>query len=204
MPLRRALGAAALTIAVAIGGCGDGSYVRTSLGKEHHVEPAVNRISEKGGKARGAAASVQRDLGKMPGLLAAGDFTTVRQLAASILKRQPDSLAAHTYLAVALAHDGDAAGAGKHYQRATELGPAHPGALANYGIWLCEQGRAPSARLALPLPQLTGNKPSADGTRNRSTASRYRAYEHLSASGSYARRCPRAYSPLRRACDTYP
>ncbi len=159
MPLRRALGAAALTIAVAIGGCGDGSYVRTSLGKEHHVEPAVNRISEKGGKARGAAASVQRDLGKMPGLLAAGDFTTVRQLAASILKRQPDSLAAHTYLAVALAHDGDAAGAGKHYQRAAELGPAHPGALANYGIWLCEQGRAAESldwfdrALALPRQQ---------------------------------------------------
>lgn len=145
MPLRnaRTLAVVAVTVAFAIGGCGDGSYVRTSLGKEHHVEPAVYRISEsKADKSTETAAGVERDLAQIPTYLAEGDFAAVKKTSASVLKRQPNSAAAHTYMAVALENTGDKAGAGSHYLRAADLAPASSGALGNYGIWLCNQGRA--------------------------------------------------------------
>ncbi|QNP40655.1 type IV pilus biogenesis/stability protein PilW [Lysobacter solisilvae (ex Woo and Kim 2020)] len=142
MPLRNAILFAVVAIAAAASGCGGGSYVSTSLGREHHVEPAVNRVLDsKGKKARETEAGVQRDLAEIPGYLAAGDFAAAKKAAASVLKREPQSVVAHTYLAVALEHGGDAAGAGSHYLRAAELSPTNGAALGNYGIWLCGQGR---------------------------------------------------------------
>ena len=142
MPQRKALVLAVVIAAIATGGCGKKSYVRTSLGKQHYVEPAVNRISEsRSRKERYSEASVQRDLAEMPRYLAAGDFASVKQVANALLKRNPASVEAHTYLGVALDKTGDATGAGQHYLRAAELAPANGGMLGNYGIWLCEQGR---------------------------------------------------------------
>lgn len=141
MPLRSALAVVLAICVVAGGGCGDGSYVRTSLGKQHYVEPAVNRISETSEKRnRDNAASMQRDLAEILRYLSAGDLDTAKRLANDALRRSPDSVAAHTYLAVALDRSGDAPNAGKHYLRATELAPDNGGALGNYGIWLCAQG----------------------------------------------------------------
>ncbi|GAB3094630.1 tetratricopeptide repeat protein [Lysobacter terrae] len=141
---RKALAAAVVTLAVAIGGCGaDGPYVRTSLGKAHHVEPAVNRISEpKDHKSKGGDAEMQRDLAEMQRFVAEGNFGAVKQVASAALKRAPASVEAHTYLAVALDHSGDSPDAGSHYQRAAELAPGNGAVVGNYGIWLCEQGRA--------------------------------------------------------------
>ena len=128
---------------VAAAGCGGHSYVTTSLGKQHHVEPAVNRISEDGPtRSRPGDAGMQRDLAGIPGLLSAGDFDGVKRIAADVLKRQPGSIEAHTYMAVALERSGDAAGAGRHYLRASELAPDSGAVLGNYGIWLCRQGHA--------------------------------------------------------------
>jgi type IV pilus assembly protein PilF len=143
MPLRNALALALVVAAVAVSGCGGKSYVRTSLGKQHHVEPAVNRVSETSAKrSRDNAASEQRDLAEILRFLSAGDLDTAKQRANGVLKRHPDSVAAHTYLAVALDGSGDGAAAGKHYLRAAELAPDNGGALGNYGIWLCGQGQA--------------------------------------------------------------
>jgi type IV pilus assembly protein PilF len=148
MRLRNAIALAVVAIAAAISGCGGDSYVRTSLGKEHHVEPAVNRVLDsKGKKTREAEASAQRELAQIPAYLAEGDFASARKAAASALKRQPQSVAAHTYMAVALEQGGDPAGAGSHYLRAAELAPTSGAALGNYGIWLCRQGR-PAESLA--------------------------------------------------------
>ena len=141
MPLRNALAVLLAIAAVAAAGCGDKSYVRTSLGKQHYVEPAVNRISEKSDKRnRDNAAALERDLAVILRYLSSGDFDAAKRHANDLVKRRPDSVAAHTYLAVALDRSGDSAGAGKHYLRAAELGPDNGGALGNYGIWLCGQG----------------------------------------------------------------
>jgi len=142
MPQRKTLVLAVVIAAIATGGCGNKSYVRTSLGKQHYVEPAINRISEtRSKKERESEAGLQRDLAEMPRYLSAGNFASVKQLANAILKRDPASVEAHTYLAVALDRTGDTTGAGQHYLRAAELAPTHGGVLGNYGIWLCEQGR---------------------------------------------------------------
>jgi type IV pilus assembly protein PilF len=142
MRLRDALVPALCVALLAVGGCGGGSYVRTSLGRDHHIEPAVNRISEKKDKARDEAAIEQRALVEVARNLAEGDFPAAKRSASAILKRHPGSVDAHTYLAIALDETGDAAGAAAHYLRATELAPTNGGVLGNYGIWLCEQGRA--------------------------------------------------------------
>jgi type IV pilus assembly protein PilF len=140
----------------AAGGCGGKSYVSTSLGKQHHIEPAVNRISE-GKGSRDGAASTQRDLVEIQRHLSVGDFAAVKRMAAAILKRQPASVQAHTYMAVALDQTGDSAGAGEHYRRAAEAASNNGAVLGNYGIWLCDQGRATEAMgwfdRALALPK---------------------------------------------------
>ncbi|GAB3356522.1 tetratricopeptide repeat protein [Lysobacter tyrosinilyticus] len=157
MPQRKALMLAVVIAAIASGGCGNKSYVRTSLGERHYVEPAVNRISEKrSNKERDGEASAQRDLAEMERYLSEGDFASVKQTANALLKRNPASIEAHTYLAVALDKSGDEPGAGQHYLRAAELAPTNGGMLGNYGIWLCEQGRVDDAMnwfdRALALP----------------------------------------------------
>jgi type IV pilus assembly protein PilF len=160
MRLRRALLFPLVIAAVAASGCGDKPYVRTSLGKQHYVEPAVQRISEKSDKRnRDNAASLQRDLAEILHYLSSGDFDAAKQRANALVKRRPDSVDAHTYLAVALDRSGDAAGAGTHYLRATELAPANGGVLGNYGIWLCGQGHTTDSLgwfdRALALPGYT-------------------------------------------------
>lgn len=152
---RNALLLVFLLAVAATGGCGGKSYVSTSLGKQHHIEPAVNRISE-GKGSRDGAASTQRDLAEIERYLSVGDFAAVKRMAAVVLKRQPASTQAHTYMAVALDQTGDLAGAGMHYLRAAEVAPNNGAVLGNYGIWLCEQGRATEAMgwfdRALALP----------------------------------------------------
>jgi type IV pilus assembly protein PilF len=157
MPQRKALMLAVVIAAIASGGCGGKSYVRTSLGKQHYSEPAVNRISEKrSNKEREGEASAQRDVAEMQRYLVEGDFASVKKTAIALLKRNPASLEAHTYLAVALDKFDDPTGAGQHYLRAAELAPTNGGMLGNYGIWLCEQGRVDDALTwfdrALALP----------------------------------------------------
>ena len=71
-----------------------------------------------------------------------GDFAAAKRGAEAVLKRDPNSIDGHTYLAIALENSGEAAGAGAHYLRAIELAPANGAALNNYGAWLCGQGRA--------------------------------------------------------------
>jgi type IV pilus assembly protein PilF len=144
-----------LVAVAAASGCGGKSYVSTSLGKRHYVEPAVNRISETKGKRDGTA-SMQRDLAEMQESLAQGDLATVKQQAGAMLKRQPSSPEGHTYMAVVLDQTGDHAGAGVHYLRAAEAAPTNGGVLGNYANWLCEQGQPNEAlgwfdrALALP------------------------------------------------------
>lgn len=160
MLLRNAFAFALLIAVAASSGCGGKSYVSTSLGKQHHIEPAVNRISE-GKGSRDGAASTQRDLAEIERYLSAGDFAAVKHLAVGVLKRQPASAQAHTYMAVALDQTGDSAGAGTHYLRAAAAAPNNGAVLGNYGIWLCEQGRADEAMgwfdRALALPDFAAS-----------------------------------------------
>lgn len=141
MQRRNTLALVLISTLSALAGCGGKSFVTTSLGKQHHVEPAVNRISESK-RDRNGEAGTQRDLAEIRQLLSTGNFNAAKRQASDLVKRQPNSSDAHTYLAVALDKSGEAAAAGGHYLRATELAPANGGVVGNYGIWLCAQGRA--------------------------------------------------------------
>ena len=142
MLLRNALALVLILTVVVASGCGrNKSYVRTSLGKQHYTDPVVDRIGEGKGR-RDNNASLQLALAEVLEALNKGDFDAATQQANDLVKRQPNSADAHTYLAVVLDKSGDSEGAGKHYLRATELAPGNGGMLGNYGIWLCEQGRA--------------------------------------------------------------
>lgn len=139
MPPREAA-LCALLVAFATG-CGHGGYVRTSVDNQRGFERTAYEVhvSE---QRRGRAADTRSELLDIQRHLAAGEFVQARRRARAVLKRDPRSADAHTYLAVALAHTGDASGAGTHYLRAVELAPNNGAALGNYGVWLCGQGRA--------------------------------------------------------------
>ena len=129
-----------LVVAVA-SGCSETGYVRTSFDHERGFHRTARDV-QASEKNRGKSADLRRDLLEIQQNLAAGEFAIAKRDASAVLKKEPNSADAHTYLAVALDNSGDATGAGQHYQRAAELAPGSGAALGNYGVWLCEQGRA--------------------------------------------------------------
>jgi len=138
--LREAL-LALLAVVVATGCGGDKGYVRTSIDSERGFERTAHEVhvSE---KRRSGAVDTRRELLEVQQHLAGGDFAAAKRGADAVLKRDPNSIDGHTYLAIALENSGETAGAGAHYLRAIELAPANGAALSNYGAWLCGQGRA--------------------------------------------------------------
>lgn len=139
MRLRDALGG--LLVVSLASGCGGGGYVRTSLDTEQGFNRTAHevRVSE---KRRGTSNDLRLALLTIQQQLANGDFPGAKRGAQAVLKQDPKSVDGHTYLAIALENTGDPAAAGAHYLRVTELAPANGAALANYGAWLCGQGRA--------------------------------------------------------------
>ena len=129
-----------LVVAVA-SGCSEKGYLRTSFSNQRGFHRTAQDV-EASEKNRGKSNDVHRDLMEIQQYLAAGEFAIAKREASAVLKKDPNSADGHTYLAVALDNSGDQAGAGKHYLRAVELAPNSGPALGNYGVWLCEQGRA--------------------------------------------------------------
>lgn len=74
--------------------------------------------------------------------LQTGQIKDAEQLARKAVKAQPTSAQAHTVLGLVLDRKGEAASAGESYRRAAQLAPAHGEMLNNYGVWLCDRGRA--------------------------------------------------------------
>lgn len=138
--MRRPEALSLLLVVAAAGGCGgDKGYVRTSIDSERGFERTAHEVRASDRHRRD---DVRFRLQQIQGHLAAGEFARARREASAAVKQDPDSADAHTVLAVALDHTGDAGSAGRHYLRATELAPASGAALGNYGAWLCAQGRA--------------------------------------------------------------
>ncbi|HEV8695043.1 MAG TPA: type IV pilus biogenesis/stability protein PilW [Lysobacter sp.] len=129
-----------LVLAVA-GGCSEKGYVRTSFENQRGFHRTARDV-QASEKNHGKSTDARRDLLEIQQYLAAGEFAIAKREAIAVLKKDPNSADGHTYLAVALDQGGDAAGAGQHYLRAAEVTPNSGAALGNYGVWLCEQGRA--------------------------------------------------------------
>lgn len=139
MPLREVV-LCALAVAFATG-CGHGSHVRTSVDNQRGFQRTAHEVHVSD-RRRGSAADTRSELLDIQRYLAAGEFEVARREAKAVLKKDPHSVDAHTYLAIALGNTGDAAGAGAHYLRAVEVAPNNGAALGNYGAWLCGQGHA--------------------------------------------------------------
>jgi len=131
---------AALLLALVMVGCSRLGFIRPDTsrrGFESTAHEVVITNDERSG-ASGALARVQLAQQR----LGEGDFVEAGQQAKKALKLDPGSAAAYTVLALLEDRRGNAAVAGKHYFRATELAPTQGGMLNNYGTWLCSQGRA--------------------------------------------------------------
>jgi type IV pilus assembly protein PilF len=130
-PLASAALAAAL---LALAGCGGHSI---KPGRQQVVAPDYDFHDSGEVKARYA---LQEQLGLAGNRLGSGDLAGAQEHARKALALAPDSVQAHTLLAVIAGRRGDTATAGEYYRRAAELAPNRGDTLNNYGAWLCANG----------------------------------------------------------------
>ncbi|ELQ10003.1 type IV pilus biogenesis/stability protein PilW [Xanthomonas translucens] len=84
--------------------------------------------------------ALQEQLGLAGNRLSGGDLAGAADRARKALALAPESVQAHTLLAVVAGRRGDAVTAGEHYRKAAELAPNRGETLNNYGAWLCANG----------------------------------------------------------------
>jgi type IV pilus assembly protein PilF len=84
--------------------------------------------------------SSERRLSMAQQRLQAGDFKSAETEAKAVLKENPSSADALTFLAVIADKRGAQAEAGDYYKRAAAASPRQGGMLNNYGAWLCGNG----------------------------------------------------------------
>ena len=131
--------AAALLALAACGGHG------TKAGKLRNVEQVAPDYDFRDSGEVKARYALQEQLGLAGNRLSSGDLAGAEEHARKALALAPDSVQAHTLLAVAAGRRGDTATAGEHYRKAAELAPNRGEALNNYGAWLCANGAAAEA-----------------------------------------------------------
>lgn len=140
MRLREAL-MLACGVALVASGCSRLTFVKPNAERKamERVAPEYSfRETESGRRA----AQSRRLLVLAQERLRAGDVPGAVAQATAAQKVDPASADPHTLLGLIANQSGDAAGAGRHFARATELAPRDGAVLGNYGAWLCDNGRA--------------------------------------------------------------
>ncbi|HEY5804493.1 MAG TPA: type IV pilus biogenesis/stability protein PilW [Lysobacter sp.] len=125
---------------VATSACSKLTFVRQDFGRGDYDQIA-HKVDVSDAK-RDKASTVRVHLQRAQEKLLTGDNPGAEREARLALKLDPRSADAYTLLGAAAERSGATAQAGEHYRRATELAPTSGGALNNYGVWLCGQGRA--------------------------------------------------------------
>jgi type IV pilus assembly protein PilF len=109
-------------------------------GRVRSVEQVAPDYEFRDSAAVKARYALQEQLGLASNRLNGGDLAGAEQHARKALAMAPESVQAHTLLAVVAGSRGDAATAGEHYRKAAELAPERGDTLNNYGAWLCANG----------------------------------------------------------------
>ncbi len=139
------LAIAALIVALlALAACGGRT---TKPGKLRGVEQVAPEYDFHDNGAVKARYALQEQLGLAGNRLSGGDLAGAEEHARKALALAPDSVQAHTLLAVTAGRRGDTATAGEHYRKAAELAPNRGETLNNYGAWLCANGAAADSLL---------------------------------------------------------
>jgi len=119
--------------------CSRLTFIRPKGGiKEIDTPKSEYKVSDS--KATRQRLEERDSLGLAEQRLRVGDLNTAAQEAAKVLKLNPQSVGAHTLLAIVADRRGQTKDAGEHYRKAAELAPGDGGMLNNYGAWLCSNG----------------------------------------------------------------
>lgn len=143
MPLRSAIALA--LVAVLLAGCASMSrkftFMRPDVSRKDYrqVAPDYNVRADKG---RSNALAARDRVALAEQRLRTGEYADAETQARAALKADPNSVEAHTILAMVAEQRGQSAQAGGYYSKAAELAPNRGSALNNYGAWLCGNGRA--------------------------------------------------------------
>jgi type IV pilus assembly protein PilF len=129
---------------LALAACGGRT---TKPGKLRGVEQVAPEYDFHDSGAVKARYALQEQLGLAGNRLSGGDLAGAEEHARKALALAPDSVQAHTLLAVTAGRRGDTATAGEHYRKAAELAPNRGETLNNYGAWLCANGAAADSLL---------------------------------------------------------
>jgi type IV pilus assembly protein PilF len=114
----------AVAIPVLLAGCASGGSVRSA--------PKADTPNQQ-------AAELQMKMGR--GYLDQGKFETAHEKLERALQLDPNSVDAHTLMAVLYERIDRAANSEKHYRRAVELDPEDGSTNNNFGAYLCRLGR---------------------------------------------------------------
>jgi type IV pilus assembly protein PilF len=129
-----------LVLVLLASGCSRLTFIRPDLGDVEYerVAPEIN-VSDGAANRKSSKASLLVREGQRH--FATGDVDAAGKAAEQALKLDDASDSAHTLMAMVDDRRGRSKQAGGHYHRAVELAPQGSN-FNNYGIWLCNQGRA--------------------------------------------------------------
>ena len=133
--------ALALFVALAGAGCSRVAFIKTDPSRKNFETEAEPVVVHDTAESRNRSAA-RNALALSEERLRTGDLAAADKYARQALKADPNSTSAYTMLGVIADAQGQAAQAGQHYKRATELAPADGRMLNNYGTWLCKNGQA--------------------------------------------------------------
>ena len=137
----------AVVVAMTAGvGCSRLTFVKQKFKNDYHRTAPDYAVSDDPEDARRIAAIDEVALAQQS--IQAGRMDEAAAHANAALKADPKSADAYTLLGMIEDQHGNAARAGGYYAKAAALAPTQGGALNNYGVWLCSNGR-PAESLAL-------------------------------------------------------
>jgi len=137
----------AVVVAMTAGvGCSRLTFVKQKFKNDYHRTAPDYSVSDDPEDARRIAAIDQVALAQQS--IQAGRLDEAAAHANAAQKADPKSADPYTLLGMVEDQRGNAAQAGGFYAKAAALAPAQGGALNNYGVWLCSNGR-PAESLAL-------------------------------------------------------
>lgn len=129
----------AVSVLIVATGCSRLTFIRPKGGVKE-VDVPRTQYHVRDNKATKDRLEERDSLGLAEQRLRVGDLNTAEQEASKVLKLNPQSVGAHTLLAVVADRRGQSKAAGEHYRKAAELAPDDGGMLNNYGAWLCGNG----------------------------------------------------------------
>ncbi|MDO5611115.1 MAG: tetratricopeptide repeat protein [Pseudomonadota bacterium] len=141
-PLDRiVVGLVIATGVIAVSGCNRLTFIRPNYDKMK-IEQVRQPVRASDNAAARARMSAQDEIRLAAVALQSGDLAGAKSKARAALKADPASVDAHTLLGVIAEREGQTEEAGSWLKKAAELSSGRPEEVANYGVWLCSNGRA--------------------------------------------------------------